>query len=417
MVVHFSFRRRDRVAPRTRVAAAVALTCAAVVLPPATAGAGDALVPVATAEVAFPSTPLWIYGHSYTVSPGVTNTPGKEWMPALAGELEAPAWQSFGVRSSRMIDTYGDLARQAPRGPVRDSAWSASRRGAVVLQSEFNDMVNPAPRNAPRSLSLTTTAAGNYGQTLQASLALLASSARADWSTARSSGRWTAASGPAYAGGSLVWTTTPGAYRETTVDVGSSGTVWIVSWDVSRANSNPYNGRTSISVDGRTRAVVAERTGAWESIWSSRAGGYQHTGGPRATSISGLTPGRHVVRVAKADRGPGAVCLDQLLVQSEAPVPVLVVKDPPPQKAGHWVTAPANRAIVVANQQKLNAQIDAVTRQFANVATVSLAGAGPEDFGWDGLHMSDLGMRYEADLLAGAFRRHVATYRVASMYQ
>jgi lysophospholipase L1-like esterase len=104
-------------------------------------------------------------------------------------------------------------------------------------------------------------------------------------------------------------------------------------------------------------------------------------------------------------------------VQSTAPVPVLVVKDPSPQKAGHWVTAPANRAIVVANQQKLNAQIDAVTRQFANVDTVSLAGAGPEDFGWDGLHMSDLGMQYEADLLAEAFRRHVATYRVASMYQ
>jgi hypothetical protein len=278
-------------------------------------------------------------------------------------------------------------------------------------------MVNPAPRNVARSLSLTTTAVANYGQTLQASLALLSSSARADWSTARSSGRWTASSGAAYAGGSLVWTTTPGAYRETTVDVGSSGTVWVVTWDVSGANRNPYNGRTTISVDGRTRGVVAERKAAWESIWTSRAGGYAHTTGPRATKISGLTPGRHVVRVAKGDRGPGAVALDQLLVQSAAPVPVLVVKDPSPQKAGHWVTAPANRAIVVANQQKLNAQIDAVTRQFANVATVSLAGAGPEDFGWDGLHMSDLGMRYEADLLAGAFRRHVATYRVASMYQ
>jgi hypothetical protein len=418
-MVTLSSVRRDRVGRRFRLVATAVLACAGVLLPLGTASGieGDPTVPVASPDEVFPRTPLWVYGHSYTALPGVTNTPGKEWMPQLAAELGNPSWKTFGVRSSRIVDTYGDVARQAPRGPVRDSAWPVSRHGAVVVQSEFNDMVNPAPNNVQRSLSLTPTAVANYGQTLQASLALVSSSARADFSTARSSGRWTASSGAAYAGGSLVWTTTPGAYRETTVDVGSSGTVWVVTWDVSRATSNPSNGRTTISVDGKARVVVPEQVAAWEAIWTGRFGGYRHTSGPRATKVSGLTSGRHVIRVTKGDRGPGAVCLDQVLVQSAAPVPALVVKDPSPRTSGRWVTAPANRPIVIANQQQLNAQIDAVTRQFANVATVSLAGAGPEDFGWDGLHLSDLGMQYEADLLARAFRRLVGSYRVASMYR
>jgi hypothetical protein len=187
------------------------------------------------------------------------------------------------------------------------------------------------------------------------------------------------------------------------------------TWDVSRANRNPSNGATSVAVDGRTRVVVPARTAAWESIWSVRAGGYQHTAGPRATRISGLAPGRHVVRVTKSDTGPGAVCLDQLLVQSPAPLPVVVVKDPAPQTSGHWVTTPANRAVVVSNQQRLHGQIDGIARQFANVTTVSLAGAGRAQIGRDGLHLSDPGMEYEATQLATVFRQLVARYRVPAM--
>jgi hypothetical protein len=405
-------RRRGPGALRIRAGLTVLLTAAAVVLSPGIAAAetGDA------AATTFPRTPLWVYGHSYTTSPGSTNTRGQEWMPELARQLGFPRWQTFGVGSSRLVDTYADLARQAPRGPVRDSAWTPARRGTVVLQSEFNDMSNPVA-GVRRANRLTATAVSNYGQTLQASLAVLASSWRGDFSLARSSGRWQSSIGPAYLGGSLVWTTTPGAYREMTIDVGRSGAVWIVSWDVSRAIGNPYNGATSISVDGRVRTVVPARTAPWESIWSGRAGGYQHTVGPRATKISGLTPGRHVVRVAKADRGPGAVCLDQLLVQSAAPLPVTVVKDPPPVASNHWLTTPANRAVVSANRQLLHPQIDAVVRQFPNVTTMSLDGLVREHYGWDGIHLSDLGMDHEASRLAEAFRQHVARYDVAAMYQ
>lgn len=387
-------------------------------LPAGMASADDAPAAAgASSDAVFPRTPMWVYGHSYTVTPGLTNTPGREWMPAAAAELGLPAWQSFGVRSSRLIDNYGDIARQAARSPVRDSAWSSSRRGVVVLQSEFNDMINPAPGNVPRAVPLTSTAVGNYGQTLQAALATLSSSARADWSSARSSGQWAASTGPAYLGGSLVWTTTPGAYREMTVDVGESGTVWVVTWDVSRAISNPHNGATAISVDGRSHTVVPARTAAWEPVWSVRGGGYQHTVGPRATRISGLAPGRHVIRVTKSDRGPGAVCLDQLLVHSSAPPPVVVVGDPAPQTSGHWVTTPANRPVVLANQQRLNGQLDVVTRQFRNVTMVSLVGAGSQHMGSDGLHLSDRGMEYEAGLIAESVRRHVTVYDVPAMYQ
>ena len=115
----------------------------------------------------------------------------------------------------------------------------------VVLQSEFNDMINPAATAAVRALPLSTRAAANYGQTLQATLALLSSSSRADWSSSRGSRGWVSARGSAYLGGSLIYTTTPGQYREMTVDVGASGTVWLVTWEVSRGMRNPRTGATA----------------------------------------------------------------------------------------------------------------------------------------------------------------------------
>ena len=202
-----------------------------------------------------------------------------------------------------------------------------------------------------------------------------------------------------------------------TVDVGPAGTVWVVTWEVASSNRNPYNGVTAISVDGRLRATLPARTAAWESIWSDRGGGYQHAVGPRATKVSGLIPGRHTIRVAKADRGPGAVVLDQLLVQSAAPLPVLVVRDPLASTSGHWVTQPSNRATFAANLPPLHAQIDAVARQFPNVAVATFGGLGREQYGGDGLHMSDLGMGYEARLLAQTFRTQVARYDVPAMYR
>jgi hypothetical protein len=157
--------------------------------------------------------PLWVYGHSYTTNPGDTNTPGQEWMPELADRLQSPSWRTFGVGSSRLIDTYTDIARWAPRGPVPGSAWDPSRDGVVVVQSEFNDMINPwgASRNA-RPLSSRNL--GNYEQTLQASLAMLSSERRHDWSRATSGGTWRGSRGSAYLGGELTYTTQPGAYRE-----------------------------------------------------------------------------------------------------------------------------------------------------------------------------------------------------------
>src|SRR3712207_109834 len=114
--------------------------------------------------------PLWGSGHSYTTNPGDMDTPGEGGMPELADRLQSPSWRTFGVGSSRLIDTYTDIARWAPRGPVPGSAWDNRRGGVVVLQSEFNDMINPwgASRNA-RPLSSQNL--GNYEQTLQASLA------------------------------------------------------------------------------------------------------------------------------------------------------------------------------------------------------------------------------------------------------
>src|SRR4051794_28796542 len=161
---------------RRHVRAAITVVVS-VVLSAVSVPLGGAAAAASTATT-FPTTPLWVYGHSYTVSPGVMNTPGKEWMPQLAADLGAPSWQTFGVRSARLIDTFGDLSREAARAPVAGSAWDPRRAGAVVLQSEYNDMVNP-PHGALRATRLSAKAGDNYGQTMQASLAVLSSSSRA----------------------------------------------------------------------------------------------------------------------------------------------------------------------------------------------------------------------------------------------
>src|SRR5215217_5553426 len=272
----------------------------------------------ASDEPATPGLPLWVYGHSYTTNPGTMNAPGQEWMPELALRLQSPTWQTFGVGSSRLIDNYSDIARSAPQGPVPSSAWDSRRGGVVVLQSEFNDMINPwgATRDAR---PLSSTAAANYQQTLQASLALLSAERRYDWSTATSRSTWRSSGGAAYLGGALTYTTQRGAFREMRVEVGASGTVWLITWEVSNRLSNPRTGATQIAVDGRNARGIPARTATWEAIYSRRSGGYLHSVGPRATVVTGLTPGVHTIRVTKVDTGPGAVYLDQLLVQSADP--------------------------------------------------------------------------------------------------
>jgi hypothetical protein len=366
----------------------------------------------------FSRIPLWVYGHSYTTDPGTINTPGTEWMPQLAASLRSPSWQTFGVGSSRIIDTYSDIARQASRSPVAGSTWSSTRRGAVVLQSEFNDAINPAFYGATAARPLSRLAAGNYGQTLQASLALLSSRERRDWSTSTARGTWRSSRGAPYLGGSLTYTTTPGAYREMRVNVGASGTVWVITWEVSSQVPNSRTGATSIAVDGRVRTAIPARVAPWEAVWSRRGAGQLHAAGPRATALTGLSPGTHTVRVAKSDHGPGAVYLDQLTVRADAPVPIVVVKDPAALAHGNsWVTRYAAR--VAANRQLLHQQIDSVVRQsaFAHVTTATLEGIQPKHYGSDGVHLSDAGMAFEASRLEEFLRAHLKSYRSAAMYR
>ena len=363
---------------------------------------------VGASEEAPPSLPLWVYGHSYTTNPGNMNTPGQEWMPELATRLESPSWQTFGVGSSRMIDTYSDISRAAPRAPVASSAWDSQRSGVVVVQSEFNDMINPwgSSRDAR---PLSSLAAANYEQTLQASLALLSAERRQDWSSATSRGVWRTSSGPAYLGGSLTYTTQRGAFREMRVTVGPSGVLWLITWEVSTRVSNPRTGATHISVDNRNVVGIPARTATWEPIYSRRSGGYLHSVGPRATAITGLTPGVHTIRVMKVDTGPGAVYLDQLLVQSADPVPVVVVKDPPAYTPASSYTQ-ASGPRINANRAVLHQRIDAVTanRLFPHVFTASLDGIQPEHYASDGIHLSDLGMDLEASRLEQAIEGYFA---------
>ena len=118
----------------------------------------------------------------------------------------------------------------------------------------------------------------------------------------------------------------------------------------------------------------------------------------------------HTIRVTKVDTGPGAVYLDQLLVQSADPVPVVVVKDPPAYLPASAYTA-ASGPQINANRELLHQRIDAVTTSnplFPNVLTATLEGIQPEHYLFDGIHLSDPGMDFEASQLELAIQGYLS---------
>lgn len=244
---------------------------------------------------------------------------------------------------------------------------------------------------------------------LRPSLAVLSAERRHDWSGATGRGAWRTSNGAAYLGGSLTYTTQRGAFREMRVDVGTSGTVWLITWEVSDRARNPRTGATQIAVDAQNVRGIPARTGTWEAIYSRRSGGYLHTVGPRATAITGLTPGWHAIRAAKVASGPGAVYLGQLLVRSDDPVPGVVGKDPPAYLPATSYTA-ASGPRINANRAVLDRRIDAVTAigPFRHVVTATQEGIQPQDYSSDGIHLSDVGMAFEASRLEETIRGYLA---------
>lgn len=367
----------------------------------------------------FSRSPLWVYGHSFTqdLDPGVD----WEWMPKLAAQLGMPSWKTFGVGSSRMMDAYGDISRLAPTAPQTDSAWpwDDSRRGAVVLQCETNDAICPAENNVSATLPLNGKAVGNFEQTLTACLTLLNAENRWDWnSPSASSGTWSGSSNPMFLTGSNAWTDYVGAWRELNINVGSSGIIGLVTWDVSTTISVPTVGAYQITVDGVAMSNQVARTAAWQNIWTRRSGGYLHNVGPRAILIGGLSPGPHTVRVTKTD-GPGRVYLDQLVTLRAEPLPVLVTKDPPLAPSGnHWLfNDPVNLANFQVNRRNLHGAVNRAVDHFrGNVRAVPLTSMAPELYMADGIHPNPDGMIWQAGKLADTLRDFTATYEPDTLY-
>lgn len=341
--------------------------------------------------------PFWVYGHSFTVDPGLQQTPDKEWMRRLAAQLGSPSWRTLGVGGSRMIDLYGDLARLAPVGGQAESAWpdNETRRGFAVLQGLTNDAICPAAQNGSDALPLNGQAVRNWEETLLSCVALLSGERRVDFSQpSAAAGNWAASAGSMYLGGSNIWSDQQGAWREVRIAVNNPCTLALIAWDVSSAVSTTDTGDFVVSIDGSQVAAVAGRTAGWTTIHSRRGAGWDHQVGPRPIFLPNVYPGIHTVRVTTTS--PQRVYLDQLVMLSPDPVPVLVVKDPPLAAQGeHW--AFAERAQVMANRHALLGAVNRVTGRFQNAFGVSLAGIRSGDYLPDGIHLADQGMDYQAD--------------------
>jgi hypothetical protein len=365
-------------------------------------------------EQVYDRTPLWVYGHSFTQPDGVMCDPGEEWMPKLANLLDMPSWTTFGAGSSRLIDCYADISRQGYANPHPSSTWNVQRDGLIVLQAETNDIINPAMGGVAAATSLPGKALDNYQNTLMAALATLSASGIIPMTGGSPGGSWAPSGGVAYTNGSLAYSTQQGAYREFSVDVGPSGVVWLICWDVSDDVANSSVGEITVNVDGKPWIRSSARVAPWETIYSRRSG--ERNVGPRAVMLTDLPMGVHTLRFAKSDSGPGAVYLDRLCVIADEAPPIVVVKDPMPVGGDSWVADPIYRDIIRRNRRYLHGKIEAAASYFPNVVTASLSSVRAIHFGPDGVHPSNLGMTYEAEILERVIRGFTEQYSVDRMY-
>lgn len=366
--------------------------------------------------------PLWVYGHSYTITPGVGCTSGAEFFNLLKAHMGFFSATTYGVGSSRMVEVASDVINQAPAAPVVGSTWTPSRSGIVVLDCEFNDAVNPDPTTG-NFTALSATQVTNYQSALTAALAVLSSASRVEAESGTLSGTTGTAAGAIYSGSTCLQLKAQNAYVDLAVTVPASGDLWVLMWIISSfAGAGSGVGAYTIAVDGVTKITQGALSGAnspFARIKSNRGTGDTMDVGPMAHHLTGLTPGAHTVRITKTDAGAGVVFPDAVLVPSAAPPKVAVLKDPLPATSGsNSSTISANRTIFSANRALLHPAIDAAVANFANAVAID---AGLDYTQTDlriseGAHPNDKGMRKIEKALAAQVATWLATAPDALLY-
>jgi hypothetical protein len=327
---------------------------------------------------------MYMYGHSYTVSPPYYGTTNREWPVLLKNKLRAASLTQYGQSGSRMWEVWLDVLSGSSTSTA-NSVWPSTRKGLIVLDCETNDM-----------RSQTTVAGGVTGATeffeecLRGFLAATRST-RIESDAATLAGTW----------GVSAYTHASGNQAQAASAIGSSATFSSVTIPsgVTTAYVVLYSGASrgySIEVDG-----VVVKTGVGISLPTLSTASRQTITPPSPfpyTIPIPVTSGSHTVKVTSTT---ASFTLDALLIPVANPAPVVIVKDPAPVTTGgsFSYTAPG-LAIMAQGKAELDAVIDRLAVEFSNVVTVNPTLTASDFSTVDNLHLNDRGHRKFATAVA-----------------
>lgn len=334
---------------------------------------------------------LWVYGHSYTQTPGAYCTAGQEFFNQLKNQGSVAAATTYGIGNSRLINTFQDLLAANLAVASAGSTWSGARRGLAIVDCIVNDIYNP-PNNTGgvQGVLLTANQVSNYATTLDACLAILSSAGRVESTIGTTTGTWSTVTAVTYSGGSVMNTGELNAYIDIPVTVPAAGFVNLITYAV----GGQTNGDMRISVDGVTYADLPGTNYVATAVYSRREVASMNVM-PFAIKIV-AAPGARTIRVLKTDNTTNKLFVDCILYPSSTPVPVAVMRDPTfTLGTTSAINFPqANLNITLANQVLIETAIAPIIANYSNAAFIDPAWANATDLSLsEQIHPSDRGMR------------------------
>lgn len=349
--------------------------------------------------------PLWVYGDSLFMPVGALNTPGLEAQNQVKAARGMAFAESFAVSGYRMAEMAWAMLSQG-RNPTyaripAGALWDGTRRGVVILGGPGNDAYNPTVTGGLVAGALSAGQVNNYRQALRAALATLSSVSRVE--PPAPPANWSTVVEPLWSGGSLHISGVQDAPIDTAVTVPASGpyagTVFALTtlFASGRADTAFRIGATTYGT-----ALRFEPTDYWRSAGEG-ATVASIAATPQVVRLAGLPTGAQTIRAVKADNSGDFGIIDAYLIPSTSPPPIVVMKSHPwdASKAGYSASdanTAANVAVVDANRVLLDAVVDEVVAEFPNAFACS-PGFTFADYGADGVHLSNRGMRTLTDAL------------------
>jgi hypothetical protein len=337
---------------------------------------------------------LKVYGHSYATTGGSNYTAGGSFFELAGAALGMSVQTAQGYSGGRALDSALAVLGQI----TSPYAYTEDEQSAVVLDTVLNDAqfdTNPATANELQG----------FRHGLRACLAGLSQYRKIEDSDSLFTygGAWNHYTGSVFfSNGDLSISPAGGSAGVYVEFVAPSETVYVMTRVTSPSETSNIGCVQEYLVDGTLRKKF---NAASQMARYTQAGtGYTIDSGPAVVRLSGLEPGRSVVRIQPDQGGIGgsaAIIFDGIIIPAAQPARIVLVKDPTVGSGN------AYQAAVAANLPLLHKALEDVAGEFRNVRIMNIGKTGwnTATMLWtDDTHLNDTGMAWAAGLLKEALR-------------